>query len=254
MIIDTHAHIYNKQFDHDFDNVLSAARENHVDKILMPNIDLATLPLSLALAEKHPGVCYPMLGLHPCDVLEDYETVLNELYTYFDKYSFVAVGEIGLDLYHDKSYTTQQVEAFHVQIGWATEKNLPINIHSRNANEQSISIVSEYKSKGLKGVFHCFSGTLAQAQEMVSLGFYLGIGGVVTFKNSGLDAILKAVGVENIVLETDAPFLAPAPHRGKRNEPAYLSLVADKLSAIFELTSEEIQQITTSNAKKVFNL
>ncbi len=254
MIIDTHAHLYSTQFDDEVEALQERAKDNRVEKIVMPNIDLETLPKMLVLTQKYPELCLPMLGLHPCNVFENYREVLKELYSFFDKNKFVAVGEIGLDLYHDKSLFLQQQEAFHIQINWALEKNLPINIHSRSANDQAIAIVSEYKIKGLSGIFHCFSGSYEQAQEMISLGFYLGIGGVVTFKNSGLDVILQKIGLQNIVLETDAPYLAPVPYRGKRNEPAYLTLVVEKLSSIYNISTEEVLHITTANAKAVYKL
>ncbi len=254
MIIDTHAHLYSSQFEGDYESLISRALNANVQKIFMPNVDVDTIDAMLEISNEHPTLCYPMLGLHPCDVFENYKAALDKLYSYFDKANFYAVGEIGLDLFHDKTFFTQQVDAFHTQINWALEKNLPIAIHSRNANDESIAIVSEYKGKGLKGVFHCFSGSIEQAKQMIDLGFYLGIGGVVTFKNGGLDVVLKETGLKNLVLETDAPYLAPVPYRGKRNEPSYLPFIVDKLADILEITPKEVTDVTSKNALALFSI
>lgn len=253
-MIDTHAHIYSVQFENEFDRLITRSIESGVEKIIMPNVDLDSLPQMLALAQKYPQICFPMIGLHPCEVFENHKSVLNELFTHFNNNNFIGVGEIGLDLFHDKTFITQQIEAFHIQINWALDKDLPIAIHSRNANDEAIEVVSQYKTKRLKGIFHCFSGTLSQAQQMIDLGFYLGIGGVVTFKNGGLEPILKEIGTSKLVLETDSPYLAPVPFRGKRNEPAYLSHVVTKLASIFDISQEEVKSITSGNAKALFKI
>lgn len=254
MIIDTHAHIYNTQFENEYDELIRRSFESGVEKILMPNVDLDSLSGMLELSKKHPTICYPMLGLHPCDVFDNYKEVLETLYPYFEQHQFIGVGEIGLDLFHDKTFVNQQIEAFHIQINWALEKNLPIAIHSRNANDEAIKVVSQYKENGLQGVFHCFSGTLEQAQQMIDLGFYLGIGGVATFKNGGLAPIIKEIGLSKIVLETDSPYLAPVPFRGKRNEPSFLTYVTKQLSDITQLSMKEIENTTTTNAKHLFKI
>ena len=218
----------------------------------MPAIDSSTHDAMLKLQEKY-STCHSMIGLHPCSVKTNHNEELNLVTEYLQKKKFIAVGEIGLDFYWDISFKEQQYDAFHRQIKIALEYNLPIVIHSRNSIDECIDVVRQYAGSAL-GVFHCFTGNEKQAIEIIDLGFMLGIGGVLSFKNAGLDKVIERVGIANIILETDAPYLAPVPFRGKRNEPAYLKFIAEKLSAIFNITINEVEQITTANAMKLFNL
>jgi TatD DNase family protein len=221
---------------------------------LLPAIDSETHESLIKLEEAYPGRCVAMMGLHPCSVKENYREELSIARNYLAQRSFIAVGEIGLDFYWDKTFTEQQYLAFHEQVKWALELDLPIVIHSRNSTDECIQVVKEHQQGKLRGVFHCFSGNAEQAARAIELGFYLGIGGVVTFKNSGLDKVMESVSLENIVLETDAPYLAPVPFRGKRNEPSYLKYVVEKLAVIKNCTVEEVGEITSANAVKLFRL
>jgi TatD DNase family protein len=250
-MIDTHSHIYLPEFDQDLELVLEKAKTAGIIQILMPAIDSSTHEKMLEVENKYIG-CLSMIGLHPCSVNQDYTAEIQIIKEYLRKRKFVAIGEIGLDFYWDKTFTEQQYQAFTEQINLALQYKLPIVIHSRNAIDECIEVVTRFPE--LTGVFHCFSGTLEQAKKIISIGFMLGIGGVVTFKNAGLDKVLDQIGLDNIILETDAPYLAPVPYRGKRNEPAYLSYIIGKLKAITNKTEEEIDQATTSNAKKLFVL
>jgi TatD DNase family protein len=253
-LIDSHSHIYLPDFDDDRQIILENAEKEGVRKILMPAIDSGTHELMIGLELTHPHLCASMMGLHPCSVKENYKKELIIAREYLEKSAFVAVGEIGLDFYWDTTFTKQQYDAFHEQVEWGLHFDLPIVIHSRNSIDECIRVVAEHQQGKLKGVFHCFSGNEVQAKQVIDLGFYLGIGGVVTFKNSGLDKVMEYVLPENIVLETDAPYLAPVPFRGKRNEPAYLKYVVEKLAAIKNLPVEEIAAVTTANAQKLFGV
>jgi TatD DNase family protein len=250
-MIDTHAHIYLPEFDKDREQIISNALNNGVEKILMPAIDSSTHEAMLNVEEKFPG-CMSMIGLHPCSVKENFLEELALIKTYLSERKFIAIGEIGLDFYWDVSFKEQQYKAFEEQIKLAIGANLPIVIHSRNSINECIEVVQSFA--GCTGIFHCFSGDEEQAKKIIELGFMLGIGGVVTFKNAGLDKVIRQVGIANVVLETDAPYLAPVPFRGKRNEPGYINLVAEKLSAITGKTIQEIGETTTANARKLFNL
>ena len=250
-MIDTHAHIYLQEFREDREKILEAARQEGVDTILMPAIDSNTHETMLEVEDKFKE-CISMIGLHPCSVNAEYEKELDIVAKYLEKRNFIAIGEIGLDFYWDLTFREQQYVAFHRQIEMAIQKDIPIVIHSRNAIEECIEIVRQHK--GVKGVFHCFSGSVKQAQQIVDLNLLMGIGGVVTFKNGGLDKVISEVGMNNIVLETDAPYLAPVPFRGKRNEPAYLKFVAERISAITNKPVDEVERLTTSNARRLFDL
>lgn len=250
-MIDTHAHIYLSEFDEDRAQMIERAYAAGVEKILMPAIDSSTHALMLDVENQFSG-CASMIGLHPCSVKENVNEELNLIKHYLEERSFIAIGEIGLDFYWDKTFTDLQYQAFHQQVDLALANDLPVVIHSRNATEECIEVVQQYR--GLKGVFHCFSGSGEQAKKLIGLGFMLGIGGVVTFKNAGLDKVITEVGLQNVILETDAPYLAPVPHRGKRNEPAYTKLVADKLSTITGMCLKEIEELTSANAIKLFKL
>lgn len=234
--------------------MLEKAEKEGVSKILMPAIDSSTHTVMLELEEERPLTCISMIGLHPCSVKENYLFELKIVRDYLEKRSFKAVGEIGLDFYWDKTFTEQQYAAFNQQIEWALHFDLPIVIHSRNSTDECIEVVSKHQKGKLRGVFHCFSGDIVQAKRVIDLGFYLGIGGVVTFKNSGLDKVMEEISLEHVVLETDAPYLAPVPFRGKRNEPAYLKYVAEKLAGIKNVEIDEVAKITTANAEKLFGL
>lgn len=260
-LIDTHAHIYLPEFSTDRAEMLLRAKNEGVSKVLMPAIDATSHAAMLALEKEAPDFCIAMMGLHPCSVKENYREELKIVRNYLEERPFLAVGEIGLDFYWDKTFTEQQYAAFHAQIEWALEYDIPVSIHSRNATEECIAVVGEHQKtllsgtqRKLKGVFHCFSGIAEQAQKVIDLGLYLGIGGVVTFKNAGLDKALETVPLENLILETDAPYLAPVPFRGKTNEPSYLKYVVQKLSDIKGVGVEEIAAITTANAKKLFGI
>jgi TatD DNase family protein len=250
--IDTHSHIYLPEFDKDRAEMLQKAEKEGVSRIFMPAIDSTTHEQMLQTESGFPGRCFSMMGLHPCSVKENFEEELKIAANYLEKRKFIAVGEIGLDFYWDRAFTAQQYKAFHQQTEWALQYNIPIVIHSRNATDECIEVVSEHQKGQLKGVFHCFSGNEEQAKKVTDLGFYLGIGGVVTFKNSGLDKVMESVDMKNVLLETDSPYLAPAPFRGKRNEPAYLKYVIEKLAAIKNISVEEVAAITTANAEKLF--
>lgn len=250
-LVDTHAHIYLPEFDADRPALLQKAKTLGIEKILMPAIDSETHTAMLQV-EQDDAQCIAMMGLHPCSVTGNYEQELKIVADYFQQRKFIAVGEIGLDFHWDKTYTQQQYDAFHRQIQWALQYGIPIIIHSRNATEECIDVVKQYP--GLKGIFHCFSGTLDQAKQIIEAGFLLGIGGVVTFKNAGLDKIIADIGVKHIVLETDAPYLAPVPYRGKRNESSYITLVAEKVAAVLQSDVDTICKITTQNAYNLFQL
>ncbi len=232
--------------------MLERAEKEGVKKILLPAIDSESHAALAELAAQFPGICQPMMGLHPCYVKDNYKDELRIARAYLEKGGFVAVGEIGLDFYWDKTFIEQQYLAFEEQIRWALEFDLPIAIHSRNSTDECIEVVRRNQHGKLKGVFHCFSGNAEQAKQIMDLGFYLGIGGVVTFKNGGLDKVFETIGLDRVVLETDAPYLAPVPFRGKRNEPAYLKYVVEKLATMKGKTIEEVAAITEQNANKLF--
>jgi TatD DNase family protein len=254
-LIDTHCHLYSDVFNEDREEAIANAKRMGVDRILLPNVDLQTVAGMHELVANHPGVCYPMMGLHPCDVKSDYETEIAQLFSFFDTHTYCAVGEIGIDLYWDKTTQDIQEKAFLMQVEFALSKSLPIAIHSRNATHRIIEMLKPYKSKGLTGVFHCFSESVELAEEILKLGgFKLGIGGVLTYKNAGLPEVLKQIDLQHIILETDSPYLPPVPHRGKRNEPAYTRLVAEKLADVKGVSLREVADITTANAEQLFGL
>lgn len=253
-LTDTHIHLYSSEYNGTEDQLIAEAVQSGITTFIMPNIDSTTITLVDQLAEKYPGQCYPMMGLHPCYVKENYldELAITEQKLRSGKY--IAVGECGLDKYWDLEHLPQQIDALTFQLRLAHELNLPIALHTRNATTETIDLIESLSLKGLRGVFHCFGGTTEEAERIINLGFYLGIGGVLTFKNSGLDQIVKNIDISHLVLETDGPYLAPAPHRGKRNDPAYLLLVAQKLAAIKNKSVDEIAELTSANARKLFSL
>ncbi len=252
MLIDTHAHLYAKQFDEDREEVLKRAEAVGIQRFYLPNIDSTSIEAMLELEATHPDKCFAMMGLHPCSVKENYEDELAIVEDWLGRRSFCAVGEIGIDLYWDKSLLEEQKDAFRRQIAWAKDLRVPIVIHARDALDIIIEIVKEEKDERLQGIFHCFGGTLEQAQAIMDLEFYMGLGGVLTYKKAALDEIVDNIPLDHLVLETDAPYLAPTPKRGKRNESAYMSFVAQKLADIKKMPLDEIAEITTKNALKVF--
>lgn len=250
--IDSHAHIYSEEFEKDRGEMLRLAFEKGVERIYMPNVDHASIDGMLELEEKYPGQCIAMMGLHPCSVKKDFEKELYLVEDWLKRRKFAAVGEIGIDLYWDTTFRPQQEEAFKIQVEMAKKQGLPIVIHCRNSMKETLELLSPLADNGLKGVFHCFSGTAEDAKKIVELGFYLGIGGVVTFKNGGLDKVLPEIDLKQIVLETDSPYLAPAPHRGKRNDPGFIPLIAEKIAQIKQVDLEEVAGKTTENALQLF--
>lgn len=251
-IVDTHTHIYGKQFASDRAQVIARAQAEGVQKFYLPGIDSTVIDDMLALEAQYPGVCIPMMGLHPTSVNAGYRSELDVIEGWLSRRPFAAIGEIGLDFYWDRTHEAQQYEAFRAQIELALTHRLPIVIHTRNAMPETLRIVQEYTPRGLRGIFHCFGDTYESARAITRAGFYLGIGGVVTYKNSTLPAVLAQIPPEHLVLETDAPYLTPVPFRGKRNEPSYLRYVIDHLATIYNAPASTIASITTANAQKIF--
>lgn len=251
-LIDTHTHLYSEDFKADITEVLQRAENAHIKQFYLPAIDSTTHQAMLALEAAHPGKCIAMMGLHPCSVKEDYKKELAEVKKHLDQRPFIAVGEIGLDFYWDKTHIEAQYDAFKIQMQWALEKNIPIVIHARDSMDQCIETVEPFSKKGLTGIFHCFGGTTGQAKAIIDLGFYLGIGGVFTFKKANMPEVLKDISLEHIVLETDAPYLAPVPFRGKRNESSYMLYIAEAVALAKKASIEEVAEITSENALKIF--
>jgi TatD DNase family protein len=254
ILTDTHCHLYAEEFKADIEGVLERAEEEQVGKFYLPAIDSSTHDAMFLLEKMYPGKCIAMMGLHPCSVKDDYLFELQIVEEWLAKGQFPAVGEIGLDFYWDKTFIDQQYEAFRRQIDWALQYRLPVVIHTRNAMAETIAVIREYAGRGLQGIFHCFSGTYEDALAVIDMGFYLGIGGVLTYKNAGLDKVVGQIALQHLVLETDAPYLTPVPLRGKRNESSYLKYVADKLAAIKNITVSEVAAVTTANAEKIFGM
>jgi TatD DNase family protein len=251
-LIDTHTHLYASEFDADRAAIIEKAIHNGITHFFLPNIDIHSIQPMLDLCWSFPNNCFPMMGLHPCSVDMHVDAHLFQIQKWFKKRKFYAVGEIGLDYYWSTEFKTEQIKAFRMQIQWAIQQNLPVVIHSRNSNEDVIAILKEMKHPRLRGIFHCFGGDATQAAEVVDLGFLLGIGGVLTFKNGGLDKAIEDIPIQHLVLETDSPYLAPVPHRGKRNESFYLIEIARKLAELKKLGLSQVAEITTQNALKVF--
>ena len=253
MLIDTHAHIYLSQFEDDIDEVMKRASRTGVEKILLPNIDLESVPQMKNLVQQYPDTCIGMMGLHPCSVDENYIQVLDSLEKELRDGEYIAVGEIGIDLYWDKTFLAQQKDAFRIQINWAKELGLPIAIHARDSFDEIFEVLDAENDDKLSGVLHCFTGTTEQAQRLIDYGdFKLGIGGVYTFKNSGLKEALAPISLDHLILETDAPYLAPVPYRGKRNEPSYTRLVVEKMAEVYGQSISEVEKITSMNAQQLF--
>ena len=253
-LIDTHAHIYAADFKTDQAETIRRAQEEGVTKILMPNIDHTSIDAMLETEAKNTELCLGMMGLHPCSVKKDFHQELYRIEDWLNKRKFIGIGETGIDLYWDKTFLAQQQEALQVQVDWAIKFKLPLILPTRDSFPQTYEIIARNQQENLTGIFHCFSGTAEEAKKAIDLNFYLGIGGVATFKNGGLDKVLPEIPLEKIVLETDCPYLAPVPHRGKRNEPAYIKLVAEKVAQLKHISVEELAEKTTENAKRLFGL
>ncbi|MDG1528704.1 MAG: TatD family hydrolase [Polaribacter sp.] len=254
MITDTHTHLYSEQFDQDRNEMIQRAKDAGVSRFFIPAIDSSYTISMLELESNFKDDVFLMMGLHPTSVKENYKEELAHVREWIDKRSFYAIGEIGIDLYWDKSFLAQQQEAFRTQIQWAKEKKLPIIIHCRDAFDEIFEVLETEKSDDLFGIFHCFTGTKEQAKKAISYNMKLGIGGVATFKNGKIDTFLNEIDIKHIVLETDSPYLAPTPFRGKRNESSYITKVVEKLAIIYSLTFEEIAEITTQNSKDIFGI
>ena len=256
-MIDTHSHIYGEEFDEDRSSFVERARQAGVEAILLPNINMDSIRPMLNLCSEHPGFCYPMMGLHPEDVRDDYSKVLDMMYEELNSAGnrYIAIGEVGLDFYWDETYRSQQIEAFERQVCWARDFNLPLVIHTRSAHRELVDVMKDHRNDALTGIFHCFGGTQEEAEELLTFeGFVLGIGGVVTYKKSTLPDVLRNVPLERIVLETDAPYLAPMPHRGKRNESAFVAETMKRIAEIYEMEPSEVDKVTTATAKRLFRL
>jgi TatD DNase family protein len=252
ILTDTHTHLYYETDSVKRDALMQRCFQNQISRLFLPNVDSDSIPLIKDLVSKYPDNCFPMLGLHPCHVKEDYENELQKIKLEINNVKIFAVGEIGIDLYWDKSTLKLQQDAFKKQIHWAKELELPIVIHCREAFDEVYQILLEEKDDKLRGIFHCFSGTLEQAHLITELGFYLGIGGVVTYKNAGLDKVVAQLDLKDIVLETDSPYLTPVPFRGKPNESSYLIYVAEKVSELLNVDIETVAKVTTGNSQKIF--
>ncbi|MES2286524.1 MAG: TatD family hydrolase [Bacteroidota bacterium] len=253
ILTDTHTHLYSKDFDPDRSELIETAIKSGIKRFFLPNVDSESIPGMFQMEKQFPDNCFAMMGLHPCSVNATYQDELQVVKHWLSKRKFIGIGEIGIDLYWDKTFIQQQQDAFRTQIQLAKDYNLPYVIHSRNSFNEVMEIVSEFKNDAIKAIFHCFSGNVQQAEEVISVGnFKLGIGGVVTFKNSGLDKVVEAIDLKHLVLETDAPYLAPMPHRGKRNEPDHLLLIAKKIAEIKNIRVEEVAAVTTQNSIEVF--
>ena len=254
MLIDTHSHIYSEDFSNDIEEVIQRAFENDVRKIVLPNIDSSSLKKMLDLTDKYPQICFPLIGLHPTSVNEDYEDELELIEFWITKRKFFGIGEVGIDLYWDKTFVAEQTDAFRRQIRMAKKHQLPVVVHVRESFDEVFTVLNEEKDEHLKGVFHSFTGTVEQAGLVTGIGFKLGINGIVTFKNSGLDQLLRKVDPAHILLETDSPYLTPVPFRGKRNESSYLVYVAQKVAEIYQMPVAEITRITAETAEQLFKI
>ena len=254
MFIDTHTHLFLEEFNHDRKEAVQRAIDVGVNQLILPNVDSETLPALKKMVNDFPAICHPLFGLHPGSVKENFKEELAIVREHLNDERCIGIGEIGLDFYWDDTFRKEQFEAFDTQIKWASEKNLPIVIHLRNSYQEVIDIVRSNLQLGIKGIFHCFTGTKEEAAEIIEMGFLLGIGGIVTFKNSGLSETLKHIDPANLVIETDSPYLAPVPFRGKRNESSYIVKVVEKLAEIYQLTKEEVAEITTTSAKNLFQI
>ncbi|WP_259068839.1 TatD family hydrolase [Mucilaginibacter sp. X4EP1] len=254
ILTDTHTHLYYETDSTKRAQLIQRCTENNIGRLFLPNVEASSVPMVFSLTDEFPDICYPMLGLHPCNVKADWENELTIIQKASALKKIVAVGEIGIDLYWDKTTLPQQIEAFKTQIAWAKALKLPIVIHCRDAFNEVFEVLQAEQGDDLRGIFHCFTGTLEQAQQVISLGFYLGIGGVVTYKNAGLDKVVSQIDLNRIVLETDSPYLTPVPHRGKPNESSYLIYIAQKVADLHQMDIEAVADITTANSKHIFGV
>ncbi len=252
--IDTHAHLCEEYYHDTLEQVVHRAIDAKVDPIILPGVNAAGIPELLELADRYKGHFYPLIGLHPEDTKADYKEELQTIAGYLDDPRVIGIGEIGLDFYFSREFEKEQIEVFDIQLGWAKERQMPLSLHIRNAYEEAIPVLKKYDHSRLKGVLHCFSGGIQEAQWGIRFGFALGVGGVVTFKNNKLQDIVKEVGLQHIVLETDAPYLAPVPYRGKTNESSYIPIIAQKVAEVTGESIETVMEVTTENAKRIFNL
>jgi len=250
--IDSHAHLYREYYPNDFQEVIQRAIDYRVEKIILPCVSAESIPDIFEVTQQFPNHLFPLVGLHPTDVNQHYKKQLAILEKHLDDQCVVGIGETGIDLYHDKTYYAEQMVAFEVQLQWAKETRLPLSIHIRDGFNEALSVLKKYKSDSLRGILHCFSGGIQEAKWAIDNGFLLGISGVVTFKKNRLQTLVKEVGIGALALETDAPFLAPDPHRGKRNESAYIPIIAEKIASVLEISVEEVMQTTTANVEKIF--
>jgi len=253
-LIDTHTHLYLPEFDNDRDEAVKRAVNSGVLKLLMPNIDIYSVDQMLSVENRYPGICFSMIGLHPTSVKDDYSSQLSKLEMLFNDHRYIAIGEIGIDLYWDKTFIKEQIIAFRRQISFALDRKLPVVIHSRDSFTEVFSVLGEFRRMGLTGVLHAFTGGKSETEKALDFGFKLGIGGIVTFKNSGLDVVVREAGIHNLILETDSPYLAPVPHRGKRNESLYICIINKKIAEITGMTEEKVAETTFSNSCELFNL
>ncbi|MEP6465905.1 MAG: TatD family hydrolase [Parafilimonas sp.] len=251
--IDTHCHLYLPEFDTDLPGIFERAEKAGVAKFYFPSIDSSLINAMFSMEKEFPEKCFIMAGLHPCSVNTTFKEELKIVENYLQKRSFAAIGEIGLDFYWSTEFIKQQYEVFELQMQWALQKKLPIVIHTRNAMQETIELVKPFASKGLKGIFHCFGGSYEDARQIIEMDFLLGIGGVLTYKKSGLDEVVKQIDLSHFVLETDAPYLTPVPFRGKRNESSYIKIIAEKLAEVKNISLEQVAAATTANAEKIFN-
>jgi len=252
ILTDTHCHLYLEEFNDDRQEVMERAKKEQVGSFYLPAIDSTVTDAILQMEKDFPGQCFAMMGLHPCSVKENYQDELLVAEQWLASRKFAAIGETGLDFYWDKTFVPQQYKAFRKQVGWAKKYTIPVVIHSRQSTQECIDVIKELHDENLAGIFHCFGGSMEEARQITELGFYMGIGGVITYKNSGLAAVIEQLPLDNIVLETDAPYLTPVPFRGKRNESAYLKYIVQKIAELKKISVEEVAAITTFNAKKVF--
>ena len=254
ILIDTHTHLYLKEFDADRQTVIKTAIEKGIKYFFMPNIDSSSISEMMRICRDFPNNCFPMMGLHPTSVKENFQEELNQIEQWLNKEKFYAIGEIGIDLYWDNTFLKEQEIVFKQQLDWAVQYKLPVVIHMRKSFDEIFKIIKDYKNTELRGIFHCFGGNDVQAKQLIELGYKLGIGGVITYKNSGIVKVVSEIDLSHIVLETDAPFLTPAPFREKRNESSYIYYIAEKIAEIKNITIEEVAEITTANALNIFKL
>lgn len=251
-MIDSHVHLYDEKFDADRDAMLQRALDAGIERLYMPNCNSETVEGMLAIEKQYPGVCFAMMGVHPCYINANYKEELDRVEYWLQQRDFVAIGEIGLDYYWDKTYVQEQKEAFTRQMEWALAKQRPVVIHMRESTRDTLDLVKPFSQRGLKGVFHCFSGSLETAREIIEMGFYLGLGGVLTYPKAGIQQVIQEIDIQHLILETDAPYLSPVPHRGRRNEPAFLPHVATMLADLKKISLEELRAKTNNNCVSLF--